>query len=62
MIDNSATVDFVLRRARGTIVNILPMAALTKGMRGEEMTEIGRGKPQARWPSPTATTASPTRR
>ena len=42
VIDNSATVDFVLRRARDTaIVNIDPMAALTKGMRGEEMTEIG---------------------
>jgi dihydroorotase len=41
-IDNSATVDFVLRRARDTaIVNILPMAALTRGLRGEEMTEIG---------------------
>jgi dihydroorotase len=41
-IDNSATVDFVLRRARDTaIVNIHPMAALTKGMGGEEMTEIG---------------------
>ena len=32
----------MLRRARDTaIVNIHPMAALTKGMRGEEMTEIG---------------------
>src|SRR5881398_3763250 len=42
VIDNSATVDFVMRRARDTaIVNILPMAALTKGMRGEEMTEFG---------------------
>ncbi|HEY0220167.1 MAG TPA: dihydroorotase [Afipia sp.] len=42
VIDNSATVDFVLRRARDTaIVNIHPMAALTKGMNGEEMTEIG---------------------
>jgi dihydroorotase len=42
VIDNSATVDFVLRRARDTaIVNIHPMAALTKGMKGEEMTEIG---------------------
>src|SRR3984885_11808827 len=42
VIDNSATVDFVLRRARDTaIVNIHPMAALTKGMRGGEMTEIG---------------------
>src|SRR3982074_93152 len=42
VIDNSATVDFVLRRARDTaIVNIHPMAALTKGMGGAEMTEIG---------------------
>ncbi|MEH2579348.1 dihydroorotase [Nitrobacteraceae bacterium AZCC 2161] len=42
VIDNSATVDFVLRRARDTaIVNIHPMAALTKGMAGSEMTEIG---------------------
>jgi dihydroorotase len=41
-IDNSATVDFVLRRARDTaIVNIQPMAALTKGLLGAEMTEIG---------------------
>jgi dihydroorotase len=42
VIDNSATVDFVLRRARDTaIVNIHPMAALTKGLAGHEMTEIG---------------------
>ena len=42
VIDNSATVDFILRRARDTaIVNIHPMAALTKGMGGLEMTEIG---------------------
>jgi dihydroorotase len=42
VIDNSATVDFVLRRARDTaIVNIHPMAALTKGMQGKEMTEFG---------------------
>src|SRR5256885_3816969 len=42
VFDNSATVDFVLRRARDTaIVNIHPMAALTKGMQGQEMTEIG---------------------
>lgn len=41
-IDNSATVDFVLRRARDTaIVNIHPMAALTKSLAGTEMTEIG---------------------
>ena len=42
VIDNSATVDFVMRRSRDTaIVNIHPMAALTKGLAGEEMTEIG---------------------
>src|ERR1700747_1195042 len=42
VIDHFATLDFVLRRSRDTaIVNIHPMAALTKGLRGEEMTEIG---------------------
>src|SRR5512135_1745475 len=42
VIDNSATVDFVLRRARDTaIVHVHPMAALTKGLDGNEMTEIG---------------------
>jgi dihydroorotase len=41
-IDEPAMVDFVLRRARDTaIVHVHPMAALTKGIRGEEMTEIG---------------------
>jgi dihydroorotase len=41
-IDDPAIVDFVLRRARDTsIVHIQPMAALTKGLRGEEMAEIG---------------------
>jgi dihydroorotase len=41
-IDNPATVDFVLRRARDTaIVHVHPMAAITKGLDGEEMTEIG---------------------
>ena len=35
-------VDFVLRRARDTaMVHVHPMAALTKGLRGDEMTEIG---------------------
>ena len=42
VIDNSATLDFILRRARDTaIVHVHPMAALTKGLKGEEMTEIG---------------------
>src|SRR5918997_278349 len=41
-IDSAATVDFVLRRARDTgIVHVHPMAALTKGLAGAEMTEIG---------------------
>jgi dihydroorotase len=41
-IDNPATVDFVLRRARDTaIVHVHPMAALSKGLEGKEMTEIG---------------------
>jgi dihydroorotase len=41
-IDDPATVDYVLRRARDTaIVHVHPMAALTKGLEGKEMTEIG---------------------
>src|SRR5262250_3066133 len=41
-IDEPATVDFVLRRARDTaIVHVHPMAALTKGLKGAEMAEIG---------------------
>jgi dihydroorotase len=41
-IDEPAVVDFVLRRARDTgIVRVHPMAALTKGVKGAEMTEIG---------------------
>lgn len=41
-IDNPATVDYVMRRARDTaIVHVHPMAALTKGLEGREMTEIG---------------------
>ena len=44
-IDDPAIVDFVLRRARDTsIVHVHPMAALTKGLRGEEIAEIGRLK------------------
>jgi dihydroorotase len=42
VIDDVALVDFIERRARDTgIVNIHPMAALTKGLGGTEMTEIG---------------------
>ncbi len=42
VIDDPAIVDFVLRRARDTaIVHVRPAAALTKGLQGREMTEIG---------------------
>src|SRR6202008_3536805 len=42
VIDDPAIVDFVLRRARDTaIVHVHPMGALTKGLRGEELAEIG---------------------
>jgi dihydroorotase len=42
VIDDVALVDFILRRARDTAqVHIHPMAAMTKGLLGEEMTEIG---------------------
>ena len=41
-IDDPATVDFVLRRARDTaIVHVHPMSAITKSLEGCEMTEIG---------------------
>ena len=42
VIDDVALVDFILRRARDTaVVNVHPMAAMTKGLLGQEMTEIG---------------------
>jgi dihydroorotase len=45
VLDDPAVIDFIVRRARDTsIVNILPAAALTKGLQGEEMAEIGRLK------------------
>jgi len=41
-IDDSALVDFLLRRARATArVNVLPAAAITKGLNGTELTEFG---------------------
>src|SRR3954462_2937825 len=41
-IDDPATVNYVLRRARDTaIVHVRPRAAMTKGLEGKEMTEIG---------------------
>ncbi len=42
IIDEPSLVDFILRRAAATAkVRIAPMAALTKGLAGETMTEIG---------------------
>jgi len=42
VIDDGALVDFVLRRARDTAtVNVLPSAAITKGVEGAEITEFG---------------------
>jgi dihydroorotase len=41
-IDDPETLEFILRRAvEASPVNVLPMAALTKGRQGAEMTEIG---------------------
>jgi dihydroorotase len=43
VLDDPAIVDFVVRRARDlSVVNICPTAALTKGLQGGEMAEIGR--------------------
>ena len=42
VIDDVALVEFVKRTARDTaVVNVHPAAAITKGLQGEEMTEIG---------------------
>jgi dihydroorotase len=40
-VDDPAVVDFLKRRARDARVRILPSAAITKGLKGEEMAEIG---------------------
>lgn len=42
VIDQVALVDFIQRRARANaVVHVHVMAAMTKGLKGEEMTEIG---------------------
>jgi dihydroorotase len=42
VIDDAAIVDYILRRARDTaLVRVAPMAAITKGLAGELMSEIG---------------------
>lgn len=41
-VDDPAIIDFIKRRARDkAIVNVLPSAALTKGLHGKEITEFG---------------------
>lgn len=41
-VDDPAIVDFLMRRARDrAVIRIYPAAALTKGLAGKEMTEIG---------------------
>ena len=42
VVDDGALVDFLLRRAKATSkVNVLPAAAITKGLDGQEITEFG---------------------
>lgn len=42
VIDDSALVDFIIRRAQATAkVNVLPAAAITKGLEGRDLTEFG---------------------
>ena len=42
VIDQVALVDFIQRRARdNAVVHVHTMAAMTRGLKGEEMTEIG---------------------
>ena len=42
VIDDGALVDYLVRRAKATAaVNVLPAAAITRGLLGEEITEFG---------------------
>jgi dihydroorotase len=42
VVDDPAIIDFIKRRARDkAMINVLPAAALTKGLEGREMTEFG---------------------
>ena len=42
-IDNPAVVEYIVAKAkRDAVVNILPVAAVTKGLKGEELAELGR--------------------
>ena len=42
-IDNPAVVEYVVAKAaREAVVNVLPIAAVSKGLKGEELAEMGR--------------------
>lgn len=41
VIDDPALVDFLIRRGGDARVHVKPMAALSRGLRGEELTEFG---------------------
>jgi dihydroorotase len=43
VIDNTAVVEYVISKAKSEgVVNVLPVGAITKGLKGEEITEMGR--------------------
>jgi dihydroorotase len=42
-IDNPAAVEYIIAKAaKEAVVNVLPISAVTKGLRGEELAEMGR--------------------
>jgi len=42
-VDNPAVVEYILAKARAeAVVNVYPVAAVTKGLKGEELAEMGR--------------------
>ena len=42
-IDNPAVVEYIIAKAKNeAVVNVLPVAAITKGLKGEELAEMGR--------------------
>jgi dihydroorotase len=42
-VDNPAVVEYIVGKARQeAVVNVLPIAAVTKGLKGEELAEMGR--------------------
>ena len=41
VLDNPSTVEFVKARAREAAVRVLPIGSVTRGMKGEQLSEIG---------------------